>query len=381
LAALYRSGASCVQPDEGVVMKARRAVAIALLVIAAGAMIQPATAAPIKWLAVHLGTHRFGQLSRPDAIVARAGAHDVGFECGKPSACAPEGTPTGGCGCIDTLPQGPTSFDVGRDGSIWLLDGVKHRLLVWQRGRSARPVRSVRLPSDVGDSDFALGRDGTVYVFAGNVPHRPYLAMYALTRSGGIRWKAATTVGSSQARLVSGPDGSIYAVGPSAAPTWTPLTTPAGRPLPLAVQRRRSSPLQPLAEDRRLLTTQVSDHQVHFALIDRTHRVVRAWRVTSATALAVVHATPALIGGDLVVPLDVSHQASKNTFRWEHLILRLGPTGGTRQRLTLDARAVWDPDGTTTRTTLRIGADGRVYQLRTDPKTGVSVARYSLGRT
>jgi hypothetical protein len=125
----------------------------------------------------------------------------------------------------------------------------------------------------------------------------------------------------------------------------------------------------------------VSDHQVHFALIDRTHRVVRAWRVTSATALAVVHATPALIGGDLVVPLDVSHQASKNTFRWEHLILRLGPTGGTRQRLTLDARAVWDPDGTTTRTTLRIGADGRVYQLRTDPKTGVSVARYSLGRT
>ena len=30
-------------------------------------------------------------------------------------------------------------------------------------------------------------------------------------------------------------------------------------------------------------------------------------------------------------------------------------------------------------TPLRIGPDGRLYQLRTNPKTGMSIARYSVG--
>ena len=361
-------------------MNARRAVAVALMVIAAGAMIQPAAATPIKWLAVQLGTHRFGHPSKPDAIVARAGAQDVGFECGKPSACAPEGTPGDGCGCIDTLPQGPTSFDLGRDGSIWLFDGVKHRLLMWQRGRLAGPARSVPLPSDVHESDFAVSRDGTIYVFGGNVHGRPYLAMYALTHTGRIRWKAATTVASGQARLLLAWDGTVYAVSPSSSPTWSPLTTTAGRPLPLAAQRQRSSQLQPLTRDLRLLATQVSQHEAHFALIDGAHKVVRAWRVTSRTSLGFTHLAPAVVGGDLVVGLDVSQQV-KGSFRWETLILRLGSSGGTSRQLALDARAAWDPDGTTAGTTLRVGPDGRLYQLRTDPKTGVSIARYSLGRS
>jgi hypothetical protein len=361
-------------------MNARRAVAIALFALAGAVVVQAAGASPIKWLNVPLGTHRFGHLSAPDAIVARAPAQDVGFECGKPSACSSVTSEGGGCGCIDVLPHGPTSFDIGRDGSIWLFDGIKHRLLVWQRGRPSGPARSVPLPANVWDSDFALGRDGTIYLFAGNVPGRPYQAMYALTRTGRVRWKAATTVASGQAQLVIGPDGALYSVGPSATPTWTPITTPAGRPLPLAVQRRRSGPLQPLPGGLRLLRTQVSPHEVHFALIDRAHKVVRAWRITSRTGLAVVRAIPALIGDDLIVPVDVSRQARK-TFQWEHLILRLGSAGGAQRRLALDARAVWDPDGTTARTTLRIGSDGRVYQLRTDPTTGVSVARYSLGRS
>jgi hypothetical protein len=35
-------------------------------------------------------------------------------------------------------------------------------------------------------------------------------------------------------------------------------------------------------------------------------------------------------------------------------------------------------DGTGASTPLRVGSDGGLYQLRTDPKTGASVARYSL---
>jgi hypothetical protein len=337
----------------------------------AAAIVEPAAAAPIKWLAVNLGAHRFGHLSTPDVVVARAAADGVGFECGRPSACPTnEPSPAGGCGCIDVLPQGPTSFDVGRDGSVWVFDGVKHRLLVWQRGRA---FRSVPLPSDVRDSDFVVGRDGTIFVFGGNVHGRPYLTMYALTRTGGVRWKAATTVGSSQARLFLAWDGTVYSVGPSATPTWTPLTTPAGHPLALAVQRRRSSRLQPLTHDLRLSTTQISEREIHFALVDRAHRVVRAWRVTSRTSLEVARLVPAVVGGDLVVGLGV--YAGK---RSETTILRLRPSGPTRARLTLDGRAVWDPDGTTARSTLRVEPDGRLYQLRTDPAKGVTVARYSV---
>jgi hypothetical protein len=332
------------------------------------AFARPGAAAPIKWIAVNLGVHSFGHLSAPDAIVARAATDAVGFECGKPSACtSPQ--PSGGCGCIDTLPQGPTAVDVASNGSVWVLDGVKHRLLAWQRGHS----RAVPLPADVGDSDFVLGRNGTIYVFGGNVHGKPYLYMYALTPTGTVRWKAATTVGSSQARLVLAWDGSIYSVGPSATPTWTPLTTPAGRPLPLSTQRRRSSHLQPLARDLRLLTTQVSEREVHFALVDGRGTVVRAWRVTSRTSLEVGRLVPSLVGGDLVAGIGV-YQGKKS----ETVVIRLGASGPTRSRITLDGRAVWDPGGTTARSTLRIAADGRLYELRTDPAKGVTVARYRL---
>jgi hypothetical protein len=352
-------------------MNRRSTVLLLLLIGAIAAFARPAAASPIRWLAVNLGVHTFGHLSAPQAVVARASADDVGFECGKPSACAAQAPPSGGgCGCIDVLPQGPTAVDVARDGSVWLLDGVKHRLLAWQRGR---PVRSVALPTDVGDSDFVVGRDGTIYVFGGNVHGRPYLTMYALTRAGRVRWQAPTTVGSSQARLMLAWDGTVYSVGPSATPTWTPLTTPNGRPLSLAVQRRRSSHLQPLARDLRLSTTQVSEREIHFALVDGAKRVVRAWRVTSRTSLEVGRVVPTLAGADLVVGVGV-YRGTKS----ETLILRLGSSGATRLRLTLAGRAVWDPDGTTARSTLRIAADGRIYQLRTDPAKGVTVARYSL---
>src|SRR5437660_7869884 len=163
--------------------------------------------------------------------------------------------PGAGCGWIDPLRRRRTAFDGGRDGSIWRFDRVKHGLLMWQRGRLARPAHSVPLPSDVHESDFVVGRDGTIYVFGGNVHGRPYLAMYALTHTGRIRWKAATTVASGQARLLLAWDGTVYAVSPSSSPTWSPLTAPAGRPLPLAAQRQRSSQLQPLTRDLRLLAT------------------------------------------------------------------------------------------------------------------------------
>ena len=92
-------------------------------------------------------------------------------------------------------------------------------------------------------------------------------------------------------------------------------------------------------------------------------------------ALAPSALTPAIVGGELVVQLDVSRPTGSLA---EHMILRLGQSGSIGKRFSLAANAVCCYDGTGASTPLRVGSDGRLYQLRTDPKTGASVARYSL---
>jgi hypothetical protein len=340
-------------------MNARRALALAvgLLTLAA---IQSAAATPTKQAIVALGAHRFGELRAPDATVARAGPNEVRFS--KPM-------PKGGCGCGDG-PAGPMVFHVARDGSTWVLDGLAHRLLVWRAGHAGRLARTVRLPRNLWPRDFALAPDGTIYLDAGK--------LYALTPAGRVRWSARTTIAIGNSRLLMGDDGILYTNSAGNPPPvmWTPLTTSAGRPLSLSAQRRRMSPLQPLSGGLRLRTQWRSNHDVRFATVDRRNRVVAAWRVTSRTLMNAMRAWPALVGGDLVMPLDVSRQSGK-TFLWEHLILRLAPGGGVRQRFALDARAVWrDSDASIP---LEVSTDGNLYQLRTNPRTGVRVTAYSLG--
>jgi hypothetical protein len=352
-------------------MNARRALAstiAGLTILLAGITLGTAAASPIKWVSVPLGTHQFGQVRAPDAVVARAGRNQVGFKKHE-----------SGCGCMDG-PQGPMLFDVASNGSIWLFDVLNHRLLVWQAGRPARPARTLPLPKlDV--RDFALGRDGTIFLYA--VYAKPPAGdsganLWALTPTGRVRWRAHAEMGTA---LRLGPNGALYSIGSTkrTPQAWTPLTTPAGRPLSLAAQRRGTTQFQPLAGGMHLVMSQVGVHEAHFALADKSHRIVRAWRIRSNTQIALAQRalTPALLGGELVVQVDVSRQA-KNDFLWEHVIMRLAPNG-TRQRFSLDAKAVWGDDGAEPITALRIGSDGRLYQLRTNPKTGASIARYSLG--
>jgi hypothetical protein len=343
---------------EGAAMNARRAVAvtIAALGIFAGA----AGATPIKWVSVELGTHRFGRLQAPDAVVAQAGPTEVGFKKGD------------ACGCLDG-PQGPTLFDVAPNGSIWLLDVLNRRLLVWERGRSARPSRTVELKGlDV--RNFAVGRDNTIYLYA--VYAEPPAGdsgaeLWALAPNGKVRWRAHARIGNI---LRIGSDGALYTVG-AFQRSWTPLTSPAGRPLSLAAQRRRSVPFQPVRGGYHVIASQLGGHEVHFALVDRSHKVVRAWRVSSRSRLSLDQRvlTPAQVGGDLVVDVEISRSS-----RLEHQVLRLTASGVGR-RLALGAKAVWGDDGAGPITPLRVGPDGRLYQLRTNPRTGVSIARYSLG--
>lgn len=343
-------------------MTARRAMLSAvagIAVAAAGIALAIASASPIKWVSVDLGTHRFGRLSEPGAIVVRAGPTEVGFK------------KQGGCGCLDG-PQGPMLFDVGRNGSVYLLDVLNHRLLVWGRGRPAHAARTIELKGlDV--RNFAVGRDGTIFlyaVYAEPPPGDNGAELWALTPAGNVRWRAHARIGTA---LRVGPDGVLYTLGALKA-SWTPLTTAAGRPLSPAAQRRGSVPFQPLSGGMHLIATQLGAHEAHFALVDRTRKVVRAWRVRSRSRLLLDQRalTPAQIGGDLVVELDFARST-----KLEHQVLRL-TENGVGKRLALDAKAVWGDDGAESITALRVGPDGRLYQLRTNPKTGVSIARYSL---
>jgi hypothetical protein len=305
---------------------------------------------------VPLGSHRFGHLRAPQAIVARAGPNDVGFY-------RPQEGPS----------FGPWSFDIARDGSVWLLDQVNDRLLVWRPGRPDRPARTVPLPFKAA-VDLVLGPDGTVYVTSGQAQEPDYL--YALTSTGQVRWKVALPTDQVVGSLLMGADGVVYYHYHDSAEAWTPLTDPHGRPLPVTERRRRTSPHQPLPGGLRLVTTSPSSHERRFTLINQAGQPVRAWRVTSQTELGALIGAPALLGGDLVVTLGVTQQTTTR-YLYEYLVVRLAPAGGTRQRFALDARAVWGDN----QTELRVGPDGQLYQLRTSPTTGVRIARYSLGPT
>jgi hypothetical protein len=353
-------------------MKMRRAFAttvVGLAALLAGIALATAAASPIKWIPVPLGTHAFGHLRAADAVVVSAGPNQVGFK-----------KRGGDCGCTDG-PQGPMLFDFGQNGSIWVLDILNHRLLAWKSGRPAKPARTVALPK-LDIRDFAIGRGGTIYLYA--VYAEPPAGdsganLWALTPSGQVRWRVHAATGTA---LRLGPEGALYSIGASKRhpAAWTPLTTAAGRPLSLAAQRRGTKSFQPLAGGMHIIVSQIGVHEAHFALVDRSQKIVRAWRVRSKTPLALAPRTltPALVGGDLVVQVDVSRQL-KGTFLWEHVVMRLSPSG-TRDRFSLDAKAVWGDDGAEPITALRVGSNGRLYQLRTNPKTGLKVASYSLGR-
>ena len=64
----------------------------------------------------------------------------------------------------------------------------------------------------------------------------------------------------------------------------------------------------------------------------------------------------------------------QNGAKTEYEVLRLGPHGAAA-RLSL-RRSVF---GDTLLPDLRVGADGKLYQLSTSPDTGITVTRFPLG--
>jgi len=346
--------------------------------IPAGGGRSPATAWILeKSIIVRLGTHRFGHLRAPDAVVARAGGEQVGFENN------------------NEYQFGPQTFLVGRDGTIWLHDGLKQRMLRWRAGQPDSVERSVPLPFFAGANDVALGPAGSFYVTR-LLRDPPRLMLYRLSATGKVLWQrrlAGDYAGNSGFVLGSnsplrvGPGGTLYCLVFMGLPGdewgWMPVATPAGAPLSAAAQRRGTRwPFQPLAAGLRLLSetytppgAETAPHEARYALIDAHGRLVRAWRVLSRTDLGGTLLTPQIVGGDLVAALGVT-AGTGAAAKSEYVVLRLGRQG-TRARFSLVPR-VW---GARLLTDLRVGPDGRLYQLSTSPATGIMINRYSLGPT
>src|SRR2546430_12597941 len=185
---VYRRGRCSEQSKtKGVVMNARAAAltVAGLTILLAAITLGTAAASPIKWVSVPLGTHQFGHLHSPDAVVARAGLNEVGFKKNGH-----------GCGCTDG-PAGPVSFDVARNGSIWMFDVLNHRLLGWQPGKPAHPGRTIKLKG-LAVRDFALGRGGPIYLNA--VYTKPAAGangatLLAPSPDGRLGWPAKTKTG------------------------------------------------------------------------------------------------------------------------------------------------------------------------------------------
>jgi hypothetical protein len=322
---------------------------------------------------VRLGTHSFGHTRAADAVVARAGAGSVGFENN------------------ENYQFGPQTFLVGRDGSVWLHDGLNQRLLVWPAGHPDAAPHVVQLPFFAGDNDIALGPAGSVYVTR-LLRDPPRLLLYRLSPTGKVLWKirlAGTYAGESTFVLGSnsplrvGPNGTLYCLVFMGQPGdewgWMPVATPSGSPLSAAAQRRGTNwPYQPASGGLRLLAetytppnADTAPHEHRFALVDRHGRLVRAWRVLSRSDFGGVGKpmTPELVGHDLVVALPVTTGTVS-----EYTVLRLGAHGAAI-RFSLPY-SMW---GSSLLSDLRIGPDHALYQLSSSPTTGVVISRYSLG--
>jgi hypothetical protein len=345
-------------------------VVAALATFCGTGLIGPALAATVDPTTVPLGTHRFGHLAHPDAIVATVGADGVGWDN------PPEGSA-----------NGPWSFDVAADGSVFLLDQNNDRLLAWDPGQPDAPARAVPLPRDEirVAADLAIGNDGTIYLsyLPTNPPdNRKTLMVCALTPAGKLLWTAPTDIAYLNARLRTVPDGSVYWEGTYDAKHppngwWTPVTSPEGAPLSLARQRAGATQYQPMPGGLRFEEAEVGEGSAHhwnLTLTDRNDRVVGDWRVTSDDDLGGTIDEPGMVEGHPVVVLEVARQ-TQDDFLYEYVAVRLPGDGETVKQLSLDPRAVW---GDVPVTGLRVGPNGSLYQLRSDIDTGVTVARYAL---
>ena len=217
---------------------------------------------------VALGAHRFGLVREESARVAEAqwgdGAADVGLEQG-----------------LHLTAIGGSALDVGRDGSIYVLDEANRRILRWSSGQSI--VEPVELAIDGTLADLAVADDETIHVLETTAEPGRKPLLRSFTRTGTPLGATEIAERSSQLRL--GPADDPFALQhPSG--QWMRLAGGDRSFLPPRAQVATGRAGRPLPAGGEVIVLS-RESEVRVALVN-AGRVRQAWRVTSETPLAEV---------------------------------------------------------------------------------------------
>ncbi|MBA3733743.1 MAG: hypothetical protein H0W90_00880 [Actinobacteria bacterium] len=293
---------------------------------------------------VDLGAHVFGAPRRADAHVLRA---SWGSDPGQ----------AGLAGSRALGFAGPSSFDVGADGTVTLLDQVNRRAERWAHGR----VETVALPVSGGLADFAVESDGTMDVL--EPPNRvtPVPLLRSFRDDGTGKW-AQRLADRTWAKLALGPGGPTVQQQPSE--QWLPGAE-HGNALDRGEQAARGRPGRPGAHGREVVVDRVGSAELRVAEVVG-NAVLRSWRIKSATPLGEVQ---------LVEPRGDGLVAVLKTYtdeRAEYVVLVLRQ-GGAAERFSVEPFE-WAESAPLARFRL---AGSSLYQLGSTA-TGVFVDRFDL---
>jgi hypothetical protein len=249
-------------------------------VLPAGGAAAPQRSFPLPHpVEVDLGAHSFGQARAPEArpvdakwgsglgAVGLAGSRGLGF-------------------------AGPSSFDVGSNGQVTVLDQVNGRVEHWLDGRVwATPVEV----SD-GLADLAVEPDGSLDVLEPPDRAVPVPVLRSFRRDGRPKW-VTRLPDRTWVRLATGPSGPVVRQAPSE--QWLPASE-HGTALAPAAQAARGRPGRPFGDGHEVVVARVGVGELRVAELARD-AVLHAWRITSATPLGEVQLAEPLNGRLVVV--------------------------------------------------------------------------------
>ena len=290
-------------------------------------------------VSVDLGRHEFGRVRPPDARAAEAGWGSA------PQAVGLAGTRELGF-------SGPSSFDVEPDGTVDLLDSVNGRVLRWRHGRR----EAVALGAETELSDFAADPDGSFDVL------EPQGLLRRFRPDGTPRW-SQKLADRTWVKLEHGPAGPVVLEQPSE--QWMPLAD-MGAPLTRSAQAHAAHDGKALPNGHDIVVDRVGEGELRVAETAGRSKILRAWRITSATPLGEVQVAEPRGGGIVVVAKTYTEG------RDEFLVLLLDHAGLAGSFSV--AADSWTETAPLAR--FRLTPAG-LYRLRTT-ESGVTVDRFDL---
>jgi hypothetical protein len=294
---------------------------------------------------ISLPAHTFGRVRPADARVAAAAWGDGPAEVGLEDDGSPNVTPIGAA-----------AFDVGRDGTVHVLDEANRRVLHWKAG--APTPNAIPLSIDGTLADMSVAADGTIHVL--ETAHRGGATglLRSFAADGTPRGSTPLAERASQVRI--GPAGPV--VFQTTSGQWTSFSA-VGKVVG-ATESLVQKPGRPVAGGREVVLLRTGN-ELRAALVG-PGPLRRTWRIVSETPLAEVQLAEPL--GDRLVVVFRTYTDQHDEF----VVAVLG-SAGVEQRFSV-ASADWAETAPLSRFRL---VDGALYQLGSTP-AGMFVDRIDL---